>query len=119
MSASPRKRTKAGASLDLLHADIGTSHIQDGIGYFMAGALGLPGIFIRISAGIAALSFWKVGSTWGAAITTAPYATRAAAVARGAMRPQGSVFSANTMSVITAMAAIFMMPSGNRMTNRS
>jgi len=85
----------------------------------MAGALPLPGIFICISAGIAAASFWKVGRTWGAAITTAPYATSAAAVARDARRPQGSVFSANTMSVITAMAAIFMMPSGNRIANRS
>jgi tripartite-type tricarboxylate transporter receptor subunit TctC len=60
---------------------------------------------LGVSAGIAAPSFWKVGRTWGAAITTAPYATSAAAVARGARWPQGSVFSANTMSVITAMAA--------------
>src|SRR5947199_7911582 len=70
----------------------------------MAGAFPLPGMCI--SAGIAAPSFWKVGRTWGAAITTAPYATSAAAVARGARRPQGSVFSANTISyILSAMAA--------------
>src|SRR6516225_5079356 len=63
-----------------LHAEsdkIAGACLLRGIGYFMAGALALSSAY---SAGTAAPSLWKVGRTWGAAITTAPYATSAAAV---------------------------------------
>ena len=40
-------------------------------------------------------------------------------MARVASRPQGSVFSAKMSAVTAAIAAMFIMPSGNRMTNSS
>ena len=57
-----------------------------------------------------------VGSMSGEAKTKAPYAIRQRAAIPDARRLIGSDFSAKISAVISAIAAMFIMPSGKRMT---